>query len=414
MSSSSLRPAGAFLVRAWRPLLLVVGVSLLTQSSCSRPADPQSAEQKLLDKAVAAMWLSRSAADVTSLHTTSTIKQAGFTFDIETSVKTPDRVREVRRAFGMTLVHALAGIDAWASIDATVVDIEEAERENLATHLWLFNVSKISPLKDTRAFDLKHLGSVALEDGRSYERLRVEPKKDHVHLVLELDFDPATSLVHRFDLRNKTTDQHLSLTMDDYRTIDGVQTAHRITSMRNGKPHAVETLREVRFNEPMEDALFKRPVDLNRDTIALKNASVSGLVAYASHRGTREDLQAAIDQLAEWIAEHKLDAAGPLIVTQEELPATADTRPRQIFLVCIPVAPLPADVKLPEREGFGLRTLEPRRVLCMTSVGELGADEIAAQLSARAQADGLRVARSPLEIYFSADRKTRQIQLPVE
>lgn len=383
-------------------------------SGCGqKPSDPTSPERQLLDKSIRAMWGEKRATDVTSLHTVSSVKQADSTFDLETFTRVPDCYRMDRQSFGIKEVQAVCGQKAWASVDTTVIPLTPAEEAELLFHPWLYAISTLEGLKDSERFDLKVLDAVVV-GGQRLEQLRVRSKKEHTNLSLLLGIDATTHLIGRVELTDESSDQKMALTMSDYRAVEGVQFAHKIVSERNGKAFATETMREVRLNRKFDDGFFLCPVDLNRDRIVTKEKSLSGVMACLSYDGLPENFNEHTEDLKDWIVENGLEITGPLALIREDVPA-AETRPaREQLTIAIPVENPPAEKKLVERLGHSLRTLAARKTLVMTCVGDVSVPQLILQLRQRAEADKLKPLGMVLEVHFSIEKKTRQIQLPVE
>ena len=394
---------------------LVLGLALFFGVGCPDEKVERDPADLFLDKAVTAMWGKRDVATIHSARTLAVFRHSDQTFEIETLVKLPDRYREVRRAHGITEVHALLGEEAWASVDGAVVPLEATEQGRLRMQPWLFEISKLAPLKDRKRFVVRHAGEVKDAVLGTLVRLAVRPKESS-DVEMRFDFDGVSHVLRRVELENEANDEILSLVLEDYRAVDGVQVAHRLISSKNGKLYAAETVREIAFNAAVDDAAFRKPVDLSRDRIHLKEKCVGGLMAIVEHRGDPTDIADSLEDLKEWITENGLDIAGPLVVTAIETAATvaADTRPdAPPIQLMVPVSMPPQGFKPKERPGFALRTLPERPVLCITCVGASGG-EAEAQLRARAKADGRKVSGPVLEVRFSPDGGTRQLQLPVE
>lgn len=369
------------------------------------------AESELLEAAIRTQWGDR---DPTVLHSYAATTRHGDAAEgneaiLRTTFGPGGRYREERtwETFGITEVFAMDGEgNAWASFDATVVPLTEAEIERRKLQPWLFQVSHLTPLRDPERFRLEHDGRQELPDGRAVDRLRVRSRGE-MPVELLLDFDVDTRLLAEVTLLDDR-EQRLTVRLSDYRTVDGVQVAHRLVSLRDDVPVATQTVMSVTIDADIDEGVFERPLDLNRDAI-IEKRTMGGLVARAIHHGEDDDIDDTVRDLRGWIEKSGLAIVGPLVYS----PARGGDEDAE-GAVSIAVTRLDSEKTPVEREDVGLRTLAPRRALCMTHVGDADTVDLVARVGAEAARRGLTVAGPPLEIFFSQDRRTRQIQLPVE
>ena len=380
--------------------------------------DPESVERQLLDRAISALWGNVDPASIHSLRTRSTvtgnIPDLTPGLQVETYCDEEDRYREVRDydASGIKEIFAVFGEDCWASVDSTVIPLEPSEIQEHRLQPWLFRISKLVALRDAERFELEHLGLETLATGEVVERLQVTPK-DKPLLELVFDFMKDSHLLRRVKLINRNSDEELMLVLDDYRAVEGIQFAHRRVAHRDGKKLARQIVETVELNPVMDKSLFRTPLDLNRDAI-IEKKSLAGFFAFAEHRGDPEDLGETVDELKEWIQNNPLDMIGPLTVLNAENDG-GDEEPRTTpMTVCIGIRRPDAGQSTTARKGFGVRQLDSHRALCMTHVGETKTALLVERLRVRAKELGLQPAGPTLEIRFSLDGKTRQIQLPVK
>ncbi|MEZ6196308.1 MAG: hypothetical protein R3F20_11380 [Planctomycetota bacterium] len=163
-------------------------------------------------------------------------------------------------------------------------------------------------------------------------------------------------------------------------------------------------MKQVEINPTLDLARFARPLDLNRDTITDKPASVSGRFVCAVHRGAEDEIFETVEELKDFIAGHEMEIAGPLVVSRDA--AAAPT-------VCIAIGPAGREPDVAEAATYSIRTIEPARALCLTHVGEDAHGELATRLRDRATELGLEPTGPTLEVWFSQDGRLRQMQLPV-
>ena len=72
--------------------------------------------------------------------------------------------------------------------------------------------------------------------------------------------DPDSGLISKQVYIAPTVDQPLiEERFSDYRPVDGVQVAVTMTVIRGGEEVLKRQVKEIRFNAPLDPALFKRP-----------------------------------------------------------------------------------------------------------------------------------------------------------
>ncbi|MEE9392105.1 MAG: hypothetical protein V3W41_06340 [Planctomycetota bacterium] len=401
-------------------VVLVLGTGLI---SCGDdPADPTSPEQLLLEKAVKAVWGETDPDSVQSLRQRSRYETVASSAAVPAPVSQveilaagPKRYRKQRLApFGIVEVFAMDGDEVWATIDGTLVPLTEEEATRRRLQPWLVQISKIAPLRDTKLFDLDHKGIVELDNGSRVEELRVIPK-EYDGLELVFDFDPDSHLPQRVVMMNKRSREELAIELSDYRSINGVQVAHRVLGFRNGKQVSTEIIESIELDVDLGAAPFKKPEHTGRDLVVEKSASLSGPLAYCVHEGDADDAKEIFDTVAklrEWIEERGFIIVGPLVVMRNR-PQPAGTSPELRTLVGIAVGALAKDPIIEAGSAFGWMSLEAQPALCLTHVGEASSEDLIAKLATAAAERGSSRSGPPLEIIFSADGKTRQIQLPI-
>lgn len=367
-------------------------------------------EAALLEAAIRVQWGDREPS-VTSYSTTTRHGDAEEGTDalLCTTIGQDGRYREERvwNTYGITEVFAVdAEGEAWASFDATVVPLTEIEVERRKLQPWLFQVSQLAPLRDVERFRLNHEGRHELTDGRAVERLKVTSlEASSVELVL--DFDAETRLLAEVTLLDDAREGVMRVRLADYRDVDGIQVAHELVSLRDDVPVATQRVVGVTIDKEIDNGIFECPTDLNRDTI-IEKQSMGGLVAHARHEGDAGDIDQTLRSLRSWIDESGLGIAGPLVY----VPDTGGES--QSSHVYIAVTRLDEEKKPVVDEDVELTTLAPKRALCLTHVGETASEELVARLAEEARQRGLTPTGEPMEIFFSPDRRTRQIQITVE
>lgn len=377
--------------------------------------DPESPERRLLNRAVVAAWGQR---DPTTLQTyrQTTRWESGPedaaepATDVEVCIGPDGCYREVRRhPYGITEVFATDGETAWASVDGTVVPLSEADLAQRALQPWLVEVSRLAPLRDAERFALKYRGRESVEDIGDVESL-VVTSAEQPGLTIVLQFDASHHRVRRVALQTRSGQPEQSLVLDDYRAVGGVQIAHRILAYRGEDLLKRQIVRQVELDPELDAAVFKKPLDLNRDAIKDKATGISGSVVSLIHDGDDDEVFDSVDTLRAWMAENEVVAAGPLILIDE---AAGDETTRLRVGIAIESPSEDAQATAEDDEDIELTTLSSTRVLSLTHVGEKERATLVAELMERAKELGLEVAGAAIEVHFTTDGQLRQVQLPV-
>ncbi len=398
----------------------------LTSGCGPDPADPKSPEQVLLDNAIEALWGDVDPKSVVALKTRSILTETqddfSSTFELETLMASDKCYQEIRswKDFDLREEFIQGPKKSWHRVDGTVVDLEAIsdEMEPQSRQNWLFEISKLTALKDTEHFKLKHKGTHIAPDKRKIERLEVQDLA-HRNILLTFDFDTSTWLVERVTLDDKDSDKSFTLILREYRSVAGVQFAHEIDSLQNGKPHAQQREITYQLNPKWSPKTFEPPIDLNRDAIIDKR-SIGGTFAYLQLEESDDDVQGAVAKLKAWIHEKKLEINGPLLLVHPAVvaPGTTTSKPtRDTTQVAIAIkAPTPEVRQKLQVSGeeFGLLDLKSHRALCLTQVGATSFAEIQALIVKQGKNLQPKMGASALEIYFSPEGTIRQVQVPVE
>ena len=392
--------------------MVVAGFGL---SACDKRNDPESDESILLRRAVQAMWGDVAPASVKTFHVKSTVRHGDSSYHIETWVQDRNHYRSVREGYGIRQTEGIADDEVWADVDGTVVPIDDAMAARIRLQPWLFQVSKLEPLEDADEFNLEYLGKSKRDDGREVEQLRAKSRTDPSRIVT-FDFRADDHLVHRVALEDRSTKEVLSLLLSDYRNVDGVRIAHHLECRRGDKLYAEESVESVTVNDDLTKDFFMPPPPREGESKPRKiieKPSVSGLVAFAPHDGPLGEMRETVEKLKDWIDELGHDVTGPLIVLHSQAP-TASRPTGYGRTVCIPVDAKDTATGATPRTGFGFRRLEARTAMCATIAGETSSIEVIRDIVSHASAAGKRPAGPVVEVHFSADGTTRQVQLPVE
>ena len=170
------------------------------------------------------------------------------------SISYPDRFRMDTMAGTGRIVQVFNRGEYWVQdrTGARQVPAEEAtEIEDRVQRDTLLLLTRLGSgqLTATRVDDL-------VEDGRALPAVRVAGAgTPPVTLVL----DPATALIVKQRYTGGAKQQELEEVFSDYRDVDGVKVAFKAVFRGAGVPTIERTVRSIRYNVPIDPALFVRP-----------------------------------------------------------------------------------------------------------------------------------------------------------
>lgn len=187
----------------------------------------------------------------------------GAEYTGEFALQLPNRMRvEVQSKFGdqaFTFLQILDGNKGWIKVNDKTEDIngdtlaEEKEKLNAA------NITHLVCLKD-KEYKLSTLGEVKIGD-RPAIGIRVERKG---YRDVSLFFDKDKHWLLQMETRGKDAQrggEEYTATnrYDDYKKVEGMMVAHKVTIKHDGKPFVESETTEVTLSEKLDDSLFEKP-----------------------------------------------------------------------------------------------------------------------------------------------------------
>jgi outer membrane lipoprotein-sorting protein len=181
----------------------------------------------------------------------------------ETSIQLPDRFRmEVQSKFGdqdFKFIQVINGDKGWVKINDKT---EEMNKDQLAEAKEQRNVASITHLTPLTGKDYKlsPLGEVKVGD-RAAIGVRVERKG---YRDVSLFFDKDKGLLIKMETRGKDAmrgdEEYTAVTLyDDYKKIDDMMVAHKVTIKHDDKLFVEGETTEVKLSEKLDDSLFEKP-----------------------------------------------------------------------------------------------------------------------------------------------------------
>lgn len=181
----------------------------------------------------------------------------------EESIQLPDRFRvEVHsKANGQefTFIQVINGNKGWVKFgDQT----NELDKDALAEGKEQMNAATVSHLAclKNKEYKLSSLGEAKVGD-RPAIGVRVESKG---YRDVSLFFDKDKNLLLKTETRGKDVMQggqeYTSTTLyDDYKMVEGIMVAHKVTVQRDGKPYVEGETTEEKVSEKLDDSVFEKP-----------------------------------------------------------------------------------------------------------------------------------------------------------
>lgn len=186
-----------------------------------------------------------------------------FEFTSENSVQLPDRLRSEQHIkvgdMQITVVVIVTGNKGWIQLMGKTEGMNKDMLEEVKEQLNAANISQLACLND-KDYKLSSLGEVKV-GGRPAIGVRVERKG---YRDVNLFFDKDKSLLLKMETRGKDLMQggqeYTSTTLfDDYKKVEGMMVAHKVTIERDGKPYLENETTEVKISEKLDDSLFEKP-----------------------------------------------------------------------------------------------------------------------------------------------------------
>src|SRR5262245_8191478 len=223
-----------------RILLTVTAVACLVVAPPSR-ADEQADVQKVIEKAIKAHG------ENVGKHKAAAFKMKGkfygageqaadFTAEFKVQEPSQSRMDINLDIAGSSIegIQTLNGDKGWKSVGGNVEDMNKDEYEEAKEGLYADRVSRLLPLKE-KGFKLSSLGEKKVGD-----RVAVGVKIAHEgHREINLYFDKEKGLLLLTERRIKDAMTNQEYKQDslyeDYKPVDGVQQAHKLTITRDDK-----------------------------------------------------------------------------------------------------------------------------------------------------------------------------------
>lgn len=250
-----------------RTLLGVGCVAVLLAGGAAR-ADDAADVKAVLDKAIAAHGGADNLTKYKAVNMQIKGKLLGvigdsvdFTGDIASQL--PDRLR-----FEMSLTvmgtdvkitQVVKGDKGWAAVNGMVMELSKEQMAEAKEQMYVSRVTRLVALRD-KAYKLSPLGEAKVE-GKDAVGVRVEHKDRR---DVSLYFDKKTGLLLKTETRGKDPmmgDKEFTAETfyDDYKKVDDLPVAHKVSIKRDGKPFLETENSDVKLAEKLDDSTFDKP-----------------------------------------------------------------------------------------------------------------------------------------------------------
>jgi outer membrane lipoprotein-sorting protein len=181
----------------------------------------------------------------------------------ETSLQLPNRLRtEVHSKFGdqeFTYIQVIDGNKGWIKIGNKTDEMNEERLAEAKEQMNAANITHLVCLSD-KEYKLSPLGEGKVGD-RPAIGIRVERKG---YRDVNLFFDKEKGLLLKMETRGKDLmrggEEYTATTLyGDYKKIEGMMVAHKITIKRDDKPFVEGEIVEMKFDEKLDDSVFEKP-----------------------------------------------------------------------------------------------------------------------------------------------------------
>ena len=242
-----------------------LGVLLLAVAGPVRADDE--AARKVIDKAIKAHGGAKNLAKFNAVTFTMKGKfygmsDDGMDFSGEWSLQRPDKIKlEISvDASGMTVkfVQVVNGNKGWTQVMGTTQELDKDAMAEAKENFYAERVKTLAPLTG-KGFKLEPLG-----EAKVGKREAVGVKVSHKgHRDVNLYFDKKTSLLLKAERRAKDPMAGTEFTQadlyDDYKEVEGIQHARKLTILRDDKKFVTGVLSDYKPLEKLDNDVFAKP-----------------------------------------------------------------------------------------------------------------------------------------------------------
>jgi outer membrane lipoprotein-sorting protein len=180
-------------------------------------------------------------------------------YTTETALQLPDRTRTLAESKLGKFVQVLNGDKGWVKLGDLSRECVKEELDEMREQLNAVQISHLTALSD-REYKLSPLGEEKVDD-RPVIGVRVEHKgfRD-----INLYFDKENNLLLKMETHIKDPlrggeEIPAETLYSDYKDVDGIMTAHKVTIRYDGKTYIESEVTDVKYSEKLDDSVFDKP-----------------------------------------------------------------------------------------------------------------------------------------------------------
>ncbi len=179
-------------------------------------------------------------------------------YTAEAHYQVPERQRVEVQSGDFKFIQVINGDKGWVVVGGETRALNKEQLDVAREELYAAFVSRLAPLTGA-GFKLSFLGNVKVGD-REAVGVRVEHKG---HGDVSLFFDKDSGLLLKTERRGKDLMGGGEYTGEalygDYKKVDGMQVAYKVTIKRDGKLYVESETTEVKPAEKLDDSVFAKP-----------------------------------------------------------------------------------------------------------------------------------------------------------
>ena len=180
----------------------------------------------------------------------------GADVELHLQVSYPDHFRLDMKLPNASLTQGFDGSTGWLQYPGGVSEVPPDAKNEFRRSILLTGGIGIINAAKTGAIEVQYLGEEDLQGKKTIAALWRGPSG-----AVRLLVDAETHLLYAarfFSASPQGTAETLQV-WDDYRLVDGVQFPYHTVTYQDGERHSEIFVQQVRFNQPMDAALFSKP-----------------------------------------------------------------------------------------------------------------------------------------------------------
>jgi outer membrane lipoprotein-sorting protein len=185
------------------------------------------------------------------------LSQAGMEMPMERKIKKPNKFRMEIEMQGQKMIQAFDGVEGWMVTPWLSPEPQELAGDQLKQAIAQADIEGELYNYEKKGSTAEFIGKVNL-DGKVAYRIKLTDKEGNIkNYFIDADTYLIKKVKAKVEAMGQTVD--VETRMLDYREVDGITMAMK---MESDTPMGTITIlmEEVKFNEDLDDAIFKKPV----------------------------------------------------------------------------------------------------------------------------------------------------------